>query len=148
MSPGVHGPYRLDAIALEKFNVRDALTARGTLEDWVHRDGPVSEHQIEGNLAEVYRLIEEADVCLELPDLGEAAYHDGGFILDKPFIEFVLVGPEDRLVLIVASGNSSYSALLSRCTVDLEVEGFLASLVIHSTGERAPVRRLSGWSED
>jgi hypothetical protein len=105
ITPHIHGPYRLDAISPEEFRSSDATRAIATLEHWLHRGGHVADDQLDGNLPDVHRLINEADTCYQLPDLGEAAHNDIGFILDKPFIEFVLVGPEDRLVLIVASGD-------------------------------------------
>ncbi len=98
--PHMHGPYRLEAISIESFRTCDGTTATTTIEDWLHEDGHVSEEHIEGSLADVYRLIEEADTWPHLADLGETAYHDFGFILDKPFIEFVLIGPKDRLAVI------------------------------------------------
>ncbi len=104
-SPHIHGPYRLEAISPENFRTCDALTAMRTIEEWLHRDGPVSPEQIDGSLPDTYRMIGEADTCLRLPDLGEEARNDFWFILDKPFIEFVLVGPQNRLTLIVASGD-------------------------------------------
>jgi hypothetical protein len=105
ISPHVHGPYLLEAISPDSFVGCDAAAVRTTLGDWLHRDGDVSDDQIEGSLSDVYQLIEDADTCLELPDLGEPGHNDYWFILDKPFIEFVLVGPGDRLALIVASGD-------------------------------------------
>jgi hypothetical protein len=105
ITPHVHGPYRLENLSIDSFRHCDASTAMTTIEDWLHEDGHLSEEQIEGSLSDVYQLITEADTCLRLDDLDEDAYHDYGFVLDKPFIELVVVGPEDRVALIVASGD-------------------------------------------
>jgi hypothetical protein len=56
-------------------------------------------------------MLDESNTCFYLPDLGKAAEHDWGWVLDRPFHEFVLIGPADAIALIVASGTDRPVAL-------------------------------------
>lgn len=103
--PNVHGPYRLDAIRVDSYQLVDVSTAAAILDGWLMQYGEVSDEQIEGDIGEVHRLIRDADIRLYLPDLGKEAQHETGWILHSGFVEFVIIGPVDLLALVVASGD-------------------------------------------
>jgi hypothetical protein len=102
---GVHGPYRLDGISAASFRPVDSQSVDADLHNWLHRDGDVPRSDINGDIEEIPRLVATADRCFQLPDLGEPSFHESGWILDKPFLEYVLFGPASQLTVVVASGD-------------------------------------------
>jgi hypothetical protein len=105
IQPGIHGPYRLDALSVDCFEQVDASTAESILSRWLNQYGPVPADQIEGDLDSIYRLIRGANICVHLPTLGERAQHEVGWILHSGFGELVLIGPANALTLVVASAD-------------------------------------------
>lgn len=105
VSPGVHGPYRLDALSPNLFEPVDAAAADSHLERWLTQYGPVEPADITGDLAAVRQLIATANERLLLPDLGEQAQYEGPRILDSWFLELVLLHGDDVLSLVVASAD-------------------------------------------
>ena len=105
ISPGVHGPYRLDAITVDQFQIVDAPSAELVLREWLERDeGPVADDQIDGDLDSVLRRIREAETRLSLRDLGTESHHETGWILHSGFVELVLI-TGGLISLLVASGD-------------------------------------------
>ena len=99
----VHGPYRLESVTLDAFELLDVETALAIFDAWVQMY-PLSEGDtVEGDLAAVYRLFREARTCWHLRPLGENEFHELGFVLG-PFVEFVLESA-NRLSLVVASSD-------------------------------------------
>lgn len=102
---GIHGPYRLEEITPEAFQPLNATAAHRALNDWLLQYGPLPNDSNDADLDRVRRLIHEATSRFMLPDLGEAAQHEVGWILHSGFCELVLLGPGDAVTLIVASGD-------------------------------------------
>jgi hypothetical protein len=102
----IHGPYRLDSIAIDSFNAVTGEEAAHALRAWLDQYGGVSPEQAEGDLEAVRRLLSDSTACFHLRDLGKAAHHEWGWVLGASgFEEFIALQPDGSVALIVASDD-------------------------------------------
>jgi hypothetical protein len=102
----IHGPYRVDTINVHDFDPLTVADALAVLNRWLEMYGGVRSDQIDGDLGEVVRLIENGESRFRLRDLGKQAQHEWGWVVGmQRFHEFVVIGPDEYVRLIVASDD-------------------------------------------
>jgi hypothetical protein len=89
-SENVHGPYRLDMISADTYREVDGPDCVAVFREWMNVPGTVPDAHVEGDLREVLTLIEAADRCYRLADLGEHAQNDVGWIIGD-FLELIVI---------------------------------------------------------
>lgn len=100
-----HGPYWLSLLPASSYRPVTAAEALPVLRGWATQFGPVPA-ELDADLdAALYGVVEAADRCYHLPDLGTDAFHDwGGVHCD--FHEYVAVDTaRSRLTLLVAADD-------------------------------------------
>lgn len=102
----IHGPYRVEAITGEAFDPVTAAEAVTELKTWLEMYGTVPSDQIEGDFAEVVRLIENGQSRFRLRDLGKQALHEWGWVVgSQGFHEFIIIGPSQEVRVVVAADD-------------------------------------------
>lgn len=102
-SENLHGPYQLDRISPASFEEIDEGQALETISNFVTTHGAATDETMREVQERVYPIIREGSARYRLRDLGAAAQHDFGWVLQY-FTELVLVDvPSRRLVLMVAA---------------------------------------------
>lgn len=101
----LHGPYLLSAISTDSFEEIDATQATTSVERFVSAYEGATDEGRRSVREKVLPLIHAASKHYRLKDLGTAAHHDFGWVLDD-FMELVLINEErNELVLLVAAGD-------------------------------------------
>jgi hypothetical protein len=99
-SDPIHGPFDLERIAPANFESVDPPRAILIFREWANEYGPAPSDEIEGDIGLIEALIEESDSRYFLPDLGESARHEFGWMLPR-FKEFVLISRRTRELHLV-----------------------------------------------
>jgi hypothetical protein len=106
-SRGVHGPYKLDQIAVESFVKSSARKCRETVRSWANQLGPVPAELTTMYDSFVAQVLDASTGVYELPELDDTARHPwGGQLGVLGFHEFVVISPKSKTIaLLVASDD-------------------------------------------
>lgn len=104
----VHGPYRLEAISVEAFQPASPETAVATFDAWLSESlGEAANKSSDPAVADAVRparsLLTTGDAGFYLPDLGEAARHEWGWVLWH-FREWIVIDRGQQHIHTVAAG--------------------------------------------
>lgn len=104
--PPLHGPYYLDRISPDSFDLLDGAGGLGDVMDWLRAcDPPVPPTgQLQGDLPALLQTVETSDVVYRLRDLGASAVHDYGNVV-QPYIELVAIDSQRVNAWLIAGGT-------------------------------------------
>lgn len=103
----IHGPYRLDAITTDSFSAVGSASAEATLRWWAECNAALPSTARDELEHDLYARIRAATAVYQLTGVGEAEWHDWGYVVGMSgFNEFVLIDrAADALALVVASDD-------------------------------------------
>lgn len=100
-----HGPYRIDCLTTESYELTDRPSAEETLYRWADESSRRTDQHYPAPIRTAERIIEAATTIFHLKDLRETCEHEDGRFLGD-FHEFVLLNRHDGiLTLLVASAT-------------------------------------------
>ena len=100
-----HGPYRIDCLATESYELSDRPSAEETLYRWADESVPSIDRRYPAPIHTAAKVIETATTIFHLNVLREGCEHEDGAGLSD-FHEFVLLNRHDGiLTVLVASGT-------------------------------------------
>jgi hypothetical protein len=102
----LHGPYRVEAIAPADFEEASVDHVRAALHDFARRYSEDDEatERLRKVAEQIDPLLVGASRAVRLRELGEAALHDWGWVLDD-FIEFVVINDDEAELLLIVAGE-------------------------------------------
>jgi hypothetical protein len=101
----LHGPYRLDVIVPATFSLLAHDEALSLFDEWLTESGGIDDdaEAVAASLRPARTLLDEADVCYYLPDLGDTAQHEWGHVL-LHFREWIAIEHVERRLHMIACG--------------------------------------------
>lgn len=97
-----HGPYRLDCLTTESFELTDRASAEETLYRWAEGSTSATDQQRLADIRTAERIITAATTIYHLKDLRETCEHEDGRLLGD-FHELVLLNRHDGILAVLVA---------------------------------------------
>jgi hypothetical protein len=108
-SPGLrgtrHGPYRIECLGPDAYDISDRLSAEETLHRWAETSSASAERRYPPAIHTAEQILAAASTIFELRELPETCAHDFGHALDD-FHEFVLLNRHDGILTVLVAATT------------------------------------------
>jgi hypothetical protein len=100
-----HGPYLLDCLGTDSFELYDGLSAEVTLHQWVDESGLFDPGSYPPVIHSAERMLASATTIYHLKDLRTTCEHDAGGHLGE-FHEFILLNAHDGVFTVLVASST------------------------------------------
>jgi hypothetical protein len=100
-----HGPYRLDCLTVESFELSDGPSAEETLSRWAEESSRATDQHHPAAIRAAEQIIAAATSIFHLKDLRETCEHEDGRLLGD-FHEFVLLNRHDAILTVLVASTT------------------------------------------